>query len=78
MALSCALMAMVGLAQIEIEEAAIEETNAATTSGATISILDAVRVMGSITWWGVDLAMETAGYGERLLLPTRGLESRLF
>lgn len=54
---------MLGKAQIEIEEAAIEQ--AAATSGATISILDAVKVMGSITWWGVDMAMETAGYGKR-------------
>lgn len=56
---------MLGKAQIEIEEAAIEQTAAAATSGATISILDAVRVMGSITWWSVDMAMETAGYGKR-------------
>lgn len=45
--------------------ASVEEEPAATaTSAATISVLDAVRVMGSLTWWGVDLAMETAGYGE--------------
>ena len=62
-ALLCVLATMLSKAQIEIEEAAIEQT--AATSGATISILDAVKVMGSITWWGVDLAMETAGYGRR-------------
>lgn len=33
------------------------------TSAATISVLDAFRVVKSFTWWGVDLTMETAGYG---------------
>lgn len=61
-ALLSVLTTMLGTAQIEIEEAAIEQT--AATSGATISVLDAVKVMGSITWWGVDMAMETAGYGK--------------
>lgn len=58
-----ALTAVVGEAQTEIEEAPREQT--AATSGATISVLDAVKVMGSITWWGVDMAMETAGYGKK-------------
>lgn len=34
------------------------------TSAATISVLDAFRVVINFTGWGLDLAMETAGYGE--------------
>eukprot|EP00752_Nemacystus_decipiens_P016283 g14562.t1 len=52
---------MLSKGQVDVDEDAIEHT--AATSGATISILDAVKVMGSISWWGVDMAMETAGYG---------------
>lgn len=62
--LLCALIALLAQAQIDPNEGdALEPTTS--TSAATISVLDAFRVMGSITWWGVDLAMETAGYGER-------------
>lgn len=59
--------ALLGEAQIDPnEEDALEPT--AATSTATISVLDAFRVMGTMTLWGVNLAMETAGYGERIVL----------
>lgn len=62
----CALMAPLGQAQIDPNDRdALEPTTA--TSAATISVLDAFRVMSSMTSWGVDLAMETIGYGERLV-----------
>ncbi|CAN0334184.1 unnamed protein product, partial [Ectocarpus sp. 12 AP-2014] len=57
-----ALMAMI-VSQAQMAASVEEEPGATATSAATISMLDAVRVMGSLTWWGVDLAMETAGYG---------------
>lgn len=64
--LLCVLTTMLGKGQMpahmEIDVDATEQTTS--TSGATISILDAVKVIGSITWWGVDIAMETAGYGK--------------
>ena len=37
---------------------------AASRSGAIISVFDAFGVVGHLGWWGVDKAMETAGYGE--------------
>lgn len=37
---------------------------AASTSGAMISVADAFGVLSRLSWWGIDLAMETAGYGE--------------
>ncbi|CBJ33632.1 conserved unknown protein [Ectocarpus siliculosus] len=55
-------MAMI-VSQAQMAASVEEEPAATATSAATISVLDAVRVMGSLTWWGVDLAMETAGYG---------------
>lgn len=36
----------------------------ASTSGATISVADAFGILSRLSWWGIDLAMETAGYGE--------------
>lgn len=56
-------MAMI-VSQAQMATSVEEEPAATATSAATISVLDAVRVMGSLTWWGVDLAMETAGYGK--------------
>lgn len=35
------------------------------TSAATISVVDAFRVVQGLTWWGVDMALETMGYGEK-------------
>ncbi|CAN0462981.1 unnamed protein product [Ascophyllum nodosum] len=35
----------------------------AAISRAILSLSDAYRVTSSLVWWGVDLAMETAGYG---------------
>lgn len=36
----------------------------AASSGATISLFDTLGVVSNLGWWGVDKAMETAGYGE--------------
>lgn len=62
----CAVMAVLGLAQNDADEDAARPP--AATSSATISVLDAARVISRFTWWGVDLAMESAGYGKRLRL----------
>lgn len=40
-------------------------TTTTSWSSAAISLPDAFRVVRSLTWWGVDAAMETMGYGER-------------
>ncbi|CAM9495410.1 unnamed protein product [Scytosiphon promiscuus] len=64
LALLCGLI-MVGQAQIgpTRQDEDSSAVHGAASSSATISMMDAVRVMGRLTWWGVDIAMETAGYG---------------
>lgn len=59
-----AAMAVLGRAQANEKSENMEATPAsAPTSTATISVGDAFGVISSLTWWGVDLTMEMAGYG---------------
>lgn len=60
--LCCAAVAVLGGSQTTADQGIAVVQPA--TSAATISVLDAFRVMINFTGWGVDLAMETAGYGE--------------
>lgn len=50
---------------VPAQSAATDEgAYAASTSGATISVADALGVVGRLSWWGIDLALESVGYGE--------------
>ena len=60
----CAAIAALVQAQTKMDEGAGLIPAAASTSAATISVADAFGVMGRLSWWGIELAMETAGYGE--------------
>lgn len=51
-------------AQAMLDEGAGVIPAPASTSGATISVVDAFGVLSRLSWWGIDLAMETVGYGE--------------
>lgn len=52
-------------AVVHAQSAAMDESPyPASTSGATISVTDALGVVSRLSWWGIDLALETAGYGK--------------
>lgn len=58
-----ALTALAHAGTIPDEDAGAADV--AASSGAMISVFDTFGVVSNLGWWGLDLAMETAGYGER-------------
>lgn len=60
-----AALAVLAHAETTTEEEGAGRAVAASSSGATISVFDTLGVVGNLGWWGLDMAMETAGYGER-------------
>ncbi|CAM9450958.1 unnamed protein product, partial [Laminaria digitata] len=58
-----AMAALVHAHTASIDGGAEVTPAAASTSGAMISVADAFGVMSRLSWWGIDLAMEAAGYG---------------
>lgn len=61
----CRVLVMMATIVVAGFAAGPQESGDDTTSSAAISLSDAFRVARSLTWWGVDAAMETMGYGER-------------
>ena len=66
----CLAVVFVALAVLAHAETITEDEGAggavaALSSGATISIFDTLGVVSNFGWWGYDMAMETAGYGEQ-------------